>query len=277
MSEADWRYRRTMNRTAVVCKCLLVCIVTTSGPSSLAKGQVRQEDQSLCHTYASCNQRGTTALRQGRIDEAIQLFEKQAAFGEIADIKRQSKSGNAPPAYELALAAYNNLAIAYAKKGDYLRARAWTLVALRWDKENRAAQVNLRNIDDSLKDWKWPTSAAGEYVQYAGRGTWESFVVEPFLPEKIHFCFSGLWWGLGEGPSGIGELEETVPVHDKKAEYSTKEFTNKECLISMRFYEDRLEVKQTGDEWDCGFGHNVTADGTFQRISTSAKCEDNSD
>ncbi len=32
-----------------------------------------------------------------------------------------------------------------------------------------------------------------------------------------------------------------------------------------------LAVEQTGSDVDCGFGHNVTAAGTFQRISAGAK------
>ncbi len=40
----------------------------------------------------------------------------------------------------------------------------------------------------------------------------------------------------------------------------------------MHFSRDKLEVKQTGDDADCGFGHNVTANGTFQRLSSNAEC-----
>ena len=236
-----------------------------------------QEGGPPCLTYASCNERGTAALRHGRSDAAIQFFEQQAALAELADIGRQSKSRNIllHSPCKLALTAYNNLAVAYLNKHDYFQAHSWALVAMHCDKDNRAAQFNLRNIGRALKSWQWPKSPEGEYVQYAGRGTWESFIVEPSPPGNIHICFSGLWWGLGEGPSGLGELTGTVPFHDNEAEYTTSEFTNKKCAISMRLYDDRLEVKQTGDEWDCGFGHNVTANGTFQRISTGGKCATN--
>jgi hypothetical protein len=143
---------------------------------------------------------------------------------------------------------------------------------LRCNKKDSAAQFNLGNIERALREWQWPETPAGEYVQYAGRGTWENIIVEPSPPDNVRFCFFGLWWGLGEGPSGLGELRDTVPLHDNHAEYVSHESTGNKCLISMHFYADKLELKQTGSDFDCGFGHNVTADGTFQRISNSAKC-----
>jgi tetratricopeptide repeat protein len=157
-------------------------------------------EPSSCSSYASCNKLGTAALNNGRVDEAIAYFEQQAALAERADIDRQTKSRETLPRspYKLALPAYNNLALAHFKKGDYFRARAWAHVALGWDKNNRAAQFNLRKIEQALGPWQCPQTPAGEYVRYAGRGTWESIVVKPASAGNIEFCFSGLWWGFGE-------------------------------------------------------------------------------
>jgi hypothetical protein len=213
-------------------------------------------------------------LKSGHFDAAIHLFEQQAAFAEVADIDRQTSSKEAlfHSPYKISLTAYNNLALAHLEKHDYFWARAWALVALMWDKDNSAAQFNLRKIEQALAQWQWPKTMAGEYVRYAGRGTWQSIVIKPSAPDSVQFCFSGLWWGLGKGPSGLGDLRATVPFHKDVAEYSTHEFSENECHISMRFYADRLEAKQTGDDSDCGFGHNVAVEGTFQRISSSAEC-----
>ena len=185
-------------------------------------------------------------------------------------MKAERTRSHAP--YTLAVPAYNNLALAYFKKHDYLWARAWAHVALRWDKNNNAALFNLRKIEQALGRWHWPETAAGEYIQYAGRGTWQSIVVEPASAGNIEFDFSGMWWGFNvDAPSGIGDLSAIVPIHEDQAEYSTREFTEKECRISIKFSADKLEVKQTGEAFDCGFGHNVTADGTFERISSKAE------
>ena len=255
-------------------KSALIFIAVIAVLPSTLNGQTQTHDTPACSTYMQCNEIGTASFKQGHLDQAIQLFEHQAALAEIADIGRQTSSRDAllNSPYKLSLTAYNNLALAYFAKHDYFWARAWTLVTLRWDKTNRAAQFNLRKIEQALQKWQWPQTTAGEYVQYAGRGTWESMVIKPSEPGSIQFCFSGLWWGLGEGPSGLGDLSATVPFHHGIAEYSTQEFSEKRCRIAIHFFTDRLEVQQTGDPSDCGFGHNVTANGTFQRISSGAEC-----
>jgi Tetratricopeptide repeat len=256
-------------------KFALIYFIALSACLPLAmKGQDQPQDQPTCSSYAQCNDLGTAAFQHGRLDEAIRLFEEQAVLAEIADIKLQTSSQGASrrQPYKLPLTAYNNLALAYFNKHDYFRARAWALVALRRDKNNQAAQFNLRKIQQALDRWQWPQTTAGEYIQYAGRATWQSMIVKSLSPDSIDFCFSGLWWGLGEAPSGIGDVRAVVSVHNGVAEYSTREFSENECRISIHFYADRLEVTQTGDGFDCGFGHNVTANGPFQRISSSAEC-----
>ena len=249
--------KRLLLRTFV----LVLFTVAAAYQPMFLNGHARPQDEPSCSTYQKCNELGTAALQHGRVDEAIKLFEQQAGFAELADIERQRSPG------KLALTAYNNLAVAYMAKHDYLRARTWALVALDYDKNNPATRFNMDKIEQALRGWQWPSTPEGEYVLYAGRGTWESMIVERSSGNSVDFCFSGLWWGLGEGPSGLGELKATVKVQNQEAKY-----TSDQCSISMHFYPDRLEVKQSGRDLDCGFGHNVTAEGTFQRVSSKAKC-----
>ena len=62
---------------------------------------------------------------------------------------------------------------------------------------------------------------------------------------------------MGEG-SGIATIEgDTATFKPDGAE--------DECKITMKFTGGRLVVTQEGI---CGFGHNVTADGTYRRVSS---------
>ncbi len=38
------------------------------------------------------------------------------------------------------------------------------------------------------------------------------------------------------------------------------------CKITMTFLRAKLVVKQDGSDFDCGFGHNVNATGTYRKI-----------
>lgn len=41
------------------------------------------------------------------------------------------------------------------------------------------------------------------------------------------------------------------------------------CKITMKFTGGKLIVTQEGSDADCGFGHNVTADGTYKKTSSA--------
>lgn len=209
-------------------------------------------------------------MRQGRADEAIPLFEEQVSLAEDAEESAQNSHQRSP-----AILAYNNLTVAWEHKHDYLQARAYALLALQSDKDNRAARVNLSRIERALQRWRWPNTISGEYIQYAGHGSWQIITIEPSTTKEAHFCFSGIWWGANDesrGPSGIGELSGTAAVADGRGVYQSNDTSGDRCVISMDFRPDKVELQQSGDDTDCGFGHNVRANGIFLRISADAKC-----
>ena len=41
------------------------------------------------------------------------------------------------------------------------------------------------------------------------------------------------------------------------------------CTITLKFLPGKLVVTQEGGDFTCGFGHNVTADGTYRKISSA--------
>src|SRR5580704_7676153 len=100
-----------------------------------------------CDHAPVCDRDGMQALNKGHIAAAIRLFKYEAAYSEDAQDKSQS------------LSAYNNLASAYAKNHDYLRALAWAHVALRHDSENSVARQNIENIGNDLGKVSWPGEA----------------------------------------------------------------------------------------------------------------------
>ncbi len=66
---------------------------------------------------------------------------------------------------------------------------------------------------------------------------------------------------LGEG-SGIAEIQgDTATFHPEGFE--------KTCTITLRFTKPgELNVTQTGDSSDCGFGNRVYANGTYRKTSS---------
>jgi hypothetical protein len=68
----------------------------------------------------------------------------------------------------------------------------------------------------------------------------------------------------GELQANSGELSAVAKIDGDTAVYHSSEFG--ECTITITFVKPgMLTVKQDGSDADCGFGHNVTADGTYYK------------
>ncbi|KTD79428.1 hypothetical protein [Legionella waltersii] len=68
----------------------------------------------------------------------------------------------------------------------------------------------------------------------------------------------------GELLANTGELSGVAKIEGDTAVYQSSEFG--ECTITITFVKPgMLTVKQDGSDADCGFGHNVTADGTYYK------------
>ncbi len=73
--------------------------------------------------------------------------------------------------------------------------------------------------------------------------------------------------GQGELEANIGQLDGEAAIKGDKAVLSTSEFGS--CTITIKFVRPgTLKVAQSGTDTDCGFGHNVTADGTYKKVSS---------
>lgn len=70
----------------------------------------------------------------------------------------------------------------------------------------------------------------------------------------------------GEAMVNIGELDEVIPIKGDTATYLSDD---KECRITIRFVKaGTIRVEEDSREAACGFGHNVSAHGTYRKISS---------
>ncbi len=73
---------------------------------------------------------------------------------------------------------------------------------------------------------------------------------------------------VGRAPAyNQGMMDGTAQLVDNTATISTTEYGGK-CTITLTFGEDGGLVAKTlaGDDVQCGFGHNITADGTYKMV-----------
>jgi hypothetical protein len=101
-------------------------------------------------------------------------------------------------------------------------------------------------------------------------GTWRSgkneFKIWALGQQKLQIEFSGVWEhqsaagptaNTGEG-SGIARIEGDTAIFKPDG-------AEDECKITLKFAGGKLVVSQTST---CGFGFNVTAAGTYKRVSS---------
>ena len=71
----------------------------------------------------------------------------------------------------------------------------------------------------------------------------------------------------GELMANTGVLDGKAAIMGDKAVYESKQFGT--CKITIKFVQPgMIKVSQVGSDSDCGFGHNVTAAGTYRKISS---------
>ena len=78
--------------------------------------------------------------------------------------------------------------------------------------------------------------------------------------------FSGVYeYKSPQGPSAnIGEGSGFATIDGDTAMFKP-EGAEEECQITLKFTGSKLVVTQTGI---CGFGHNVSAEGTYKKVSS---------
>jgi hypothetical protein len=101
-------------------------------------------------------------------------------------------------------------------------------------------------------------------------GTWESkhgkFEIWALGKQRLQVQFSGVYeYRNAYGPTAnVGEGSGVATIEGDTAIFKP-EGAEEECQISLKFTGGKLVVTQTGV---CGFGHNVTAEGTYKKVSS---------
>ncbi len=134
-----------------------------------------------------------------------------------------------------------------------------------------------------LSGWTLLAAAVSAVVQAAPpkivtaaqvNGTWRrkdgsEFKILALGRQRLRVSFDGIYEyrlpdgaptaniGFGEGVAFIeGDTATFNPIGDEELD----------CKITLRFADGKLLVSQEGG---CGFGHNVTADGVYRRVSAA--------
>ena len=101
-------------------------------------------------------------------------------------------------------------------------------------------------------------------------GTWKTkggeFKIWALGKQRLQVEFSGVYeYKTPQGPSANeGEGSGIATIEGDTAVFKP-EGAEEECRITLKFSGSKLVVTQTGI---CGFGHNVSAEGTYKKISS---------
>jgi len=84
---------------------------------------------------------------------------------------------------------------------------------------------------------------------------------------KVQFDLSYEYRNQYGRTANTGEASGEATIENNVAVFTSSEFG--QCKITMTFLPNgRLNVAQQGSDANCGFGHNVTADGTYTKIKS---------
>lgn len=271
---------KTMIKTQLVQLLGLLSVVLgiTSLTTTAQAADATQEQQQIadCKKITSYARAGQKAYNAGHYAKARTSFEDQAAWSHACRVWFQGEQTGFSISDSAVATADNNVALTYIRQKDYLKARAWLMI----NPDDKKSQYNLNLIKAELA--KLDTSSqskspVGEYWQYAGNGAWNVVGVKQ-KGKQYEISFSGLYMGMMSmyyGPN-MGEFTTLNPINNGRAVWQESETeglaAGEGCTVEMAFKPERVTLKTTQGE--CGFGHNVFADGEFLRASYHYTADD---
>lgn len=100
-------------------------------------------------------------------------------------------------------------------------------------------------------------------------GTWKTkyseFKIWALGQQRLQIEFSGVYeYKTPQGPSANEGQGRGIATIEGDTAVFKPEGAEEECRITLKFTGSKLVVTQTGI---CGFGHNVSAEGTYKKVS----------
>ena len=101
-------------------------------------------------------------------------------------------------------------------------------------------------------------------------GTWKTkygeFKISALGKQRLQIEFSGVYkYKTPQGLSANEGVGSGIATIEGDTAIFKPEGAEEECQITLKFTGGKLVITQTGI---CGFGHNVTAAGTYKKVST---------
>lgn len=80
---------------------------------------------------------------------------------------------------------------------------------------------------------------------------------------KLKVQFDGIYMTISKSPNMGYAMGEAI-IEGNVATFKPPDF--EQCTINIVFLPGKIKVTQEGSDFECGFGHNVYATGTYRKI-----------
>jgi tetratricopeptide (TPR) repeat protein len=230
---------------------LLALLVTSHALAEISSEQAVTD----CLKIKYFSVTGDKYYKQNQYSKAREQYEQQAAWSESCQLSEP----------EIATA-YNNIAMTYIHENKYLKAKAWLEINPSDNKSIFNLNKFKKQINTAIKNKSG--TPEGEYWQYAGKSLWNVFTINK-KNEKYEFNFEGYYAGLMAmyyGPN-MGSFSATLHINDSKAHYNMAETNDADFDCAYNFsITDTMLIVEHESGTSCGFGHNVSAEGAYQKV-----------
>lgn len=237
----------------MICATLFLCL----NSYAYADLNIDREIKAGCSKVKQYALLGKKYYDQEQYSKALEQFQDQATWTPFC-LMNEDVSGIKLSERDVEIA-NNNVGLSYAKLAKPLWAKAWFLR----DESSKASQFNLSKLPLP----KTSSDLSGTYVSRSGFGQWDTIHVKK-NKNKYKIDFEGYYfgpYGLIYGPN-MGEFGTSMSSSTKEATYRYEG-----CTIYLNFafnhkLGQHITVAENSGESGCGFGHNVSASGTYIKV-----------